>query len=73
MVVRSNLAVKLHLGRALLASALAREFSVAYMSSFFGSNGHSIAETTKYRAMLAIGFANYQLHIGWLVERRLTI
>lgn len=53
--------------------ALAREYSPADISPFFRGNGTTDPDTLKYRMHLANGFADWQLAVGGLVKRPLSL
>ncbi len=53
--------------------ALAREYSPAEVSPFFRGNGSTDVDTPAYRAAAAAQFADWQLAVGGLVERPLSL
>ena len=53
--------------------ALAREYSPADISPFFRGNGTIFPESAEYQAHLLTGFAQWQLQVGGLVDRPLTL
>ncbi|NHT78998.1 molybdopterin-dependent oxidoreductase [Rhizobiaceae bacterium CRRU44] len=54
-------------------TALAREFSVSEISPTFRANGTSMPDGAEYQSLLASHFAQWQLHVGGLVERPASI
>jgi DMSO/TMAO reductase YedYZ molybdopterin-dependent catalytic subunit len=54
-------------------SAMAREFGVADISPFFRGNGNQDIDSDPYRAHVAGAFADWELQVGGLVERPLSL
>ena len=54
-------------------AALAPEYDLADISPFFRGNGSTDVTTPEYRAAQAEGFSGWELAIGGLVERPLTL
>ena len=54
-------------------SALAREFDEADMSPVFRVNGNTMPDSPAYRALLRNNFADWQLEVGGLVQRPLSL
>jgi DMSO/TMAO reductase YedYZ molybdopterin-dependent catalytic subunit len=52
---------------------MAREFGVADISPFFRGNGNQDIDSDAYRAHVAGGFADWELAVGGLVERPLSL
>jgi DMSO/TMAO reductase YedYZ molybdopterin-dependent catalytic subunit len=55
------------------STPMAREFGVADISPFFRGNGNQDIDSDAYRAHVAGGFADWELEVGGLVERPLSL
>jgi len=53
--------------------SMAQEFAEADLSPEFRSNGTAFPNSAQYRALAAVGFADYRLELGGLVEKPVAL